>query len=70
MERAHYFKNAYVYIYFYNGNYDAYKNVHELTFIDDLVKIVVENEDGVLFTDYYAQQIIKMIRIVQDPKEN
>ena len=42
MECTHYFKKAYVYIHFYNGNYDAYENVHELTFIDDLVKILLK----------------------------
>lgn len=70
MECTHYFKKAYVYIHFYNGNYDAYENVHELTFIDDLVKIVVENDDGVLFADYYDWNIISKINIVVDPKEN
>ena len=70
MEYTHYFKNAYVYIHFYNGNYDAYENVHELTFIDDLVKIVVKNEDGSFYADYYDRYIISLIRIIEDLKEN
>ena len=69
MSKTYYFKNAHVDINFYNGNYDAYDHVKELTFVDDSVKIVVKNEDGTLFCDYYKWSIIKMIRIVQDPKE-
>ncbi len=71
MNNTRYFKNAHVDINFYNGNYDAYEHVIELSFMDDVVKIVVKNEDGSIYADYYDRYIISLIRIAIYPiKEN
>ena len=68
MMDTHYFKNAHVYIHFYNGNFDTYDNIIEVTFSKDNVKIVGKNEDGSFYADYYDRYIISLIRIVEEFK--